>query len=503
MRPRSYWAIAPEREVVVATLSKTRFVRGTQCPNLLWWTTHEQNAPDLQSGPAHLDRLHQGSRVGVVARESFPGGVLIDVPACHEERAVAETRAALASDAPAIFEAAFLQDDVFVTVDVLERDGDRFHLIEVKSATSRKPEHLPDAAIQTHVVERSGVKVGRTELMLLNKDYRRPDRDSLFERHDVTAEVRGMMMGIEGEIERQLGILESPFPGLPVGFQCIGMTDCPFRERCWPPGPHHIRTLYRTGTAKALSYMHQGIHSVTDLPQGLNLSPVARRQRRAVELDEVIVEPGLWTVLDALTEPFGYLDFETVSRAVPVWPGVAPWEAIPVQFSYRQERPDGGHDHVEWLAEGPGDPREGLARALIDACAGAGSILVYSSYENTQIKTLENAVPHLKGPLERLRSRLFDLLPLVRSHVYHPDFRGSFSVKRVLPALVPEMSYADLEVRDGQSASAELARLLFEGNQLSEDERAKLRQDLLAYCARDTWAMVALVGRLWELGLDS
>jgi hypothetical protein len=325
----------------------------------------------------------------------------------------------------------------------------------------------------------------------------------LFERHDVTAETRGLMKGIEGEIEWQLGILERPFPGLPVGVQCIGMTDCPFQERCWPPGPHHIRTLYRTGTAKALSYMHQGIHSVTDLPEGLGLTPVARRQRRAVQRDDVIVEPGLWTVLDALAEPLAYLDFETVARAVPVWPGVAPWEAIPVQFSYRQERVDGGHDHVEWLAEGAGDPRKGLALALIDACANAGSILVYSSYENTQVKTLENALPHLRGPLERIRIKLFDLLPLVRSHVYHPDFRGSFSVKRVLPALVPEMSYADLKVRDGEVASAELARLLFEGDDMPEDERAALRRELLAYCGRDTWAMVALVGRLWELGLDS
>ncbi len=487
----------------MARLSKTRFVHGTQCPNLLWWTTHEEDAPELQTGPALRDRFRQGSHVGALAREAFPGGVLVDVPPCQQERAVAETRDALASDAPAIFEAAFLQDDVFVTVDVLERDGDRFNLIEVKSATSREPEHLPDAAIQTHVVERSGLKVGRTELMLLNKDYRRPDRDPLFERHDVTAETRGLMKGIEGEIEWQLGILERPFPGLPVGVQCIGMTDCPFHERCWPPGPHHIRTLYRTGTAKALSYMHQGIHSVTDLPEGLGLTPVARRQRRAVQRDDVIVEPGLWTVLDALAEPLAYLDFETVARAVPVWPGVAPWEAIPVQFSYRQERMDGGHDHVEWLAEGAGDPRKGLALALIDACADAGSILVYSSYENTQIKTLENALPHLRGPLERIRIKLFDLLPLVRSHVYHPDFRGSFSVKRVLPALVPEMSYADLEVRDGEVASAELARLLFEGDDMPEDERAALRRELLAYCGRDTWAMVALVGRLWELGLDS
>ncbi len=486
----------------MATLSKSRFVRGVQCPNLLWWTTHDRDAPELKPGPAQLDRFRQGTRVGRMARDRFPGGVLVEAPGFLHDKAVSETRKAIDSRAPAVFEAAFLEDDVFVAVDVLERDGDTFNVIEVKSSTQTKPEHLVDAAIQTHVVERSGLKVGRTELMHLNGDHRHPDDGDLFTREDVTPETRGLRMGIEQRVRRQLEIVSGPFPDRPVGAQCVGMTDCPFKSRCWPDEPHHIRTLYGAGTARALEYMQQGIHSVAALPETRHLTPVARRQCRAVRRGAPVVEPGLWMVLDTLDAPVGYLDLETVSRAVPVWRGVAPWQAVPVQFSYHEERDDGTHRHVGWLADGPADPREALARALISTCAKAGSIVVYGSYENTQIRALQEDLPHLAEALERVRKRLFNLLPVVRNHVYHPEFRGSFSIKRVVPALLPELAYDDLAVRDGDTAGAQLARLLFDGEAMAPGRRASLRRELLAYCKRDTWALVVLLAELRELGLE-
>jgi predicted RecB family nuclease len=184
---------------------------------------------------------------------------------------------------------------------------------------------------------------------------------------------------------------------------------------------------------------------------------------------------------------------------VPVWDGTAPWGAAVAQFSYHEEQGDGTHRHTGWLAEGPGDPRRELAERMIAATRGARHIVTYSHYEKSRLHDLVRLVPELAAPLEDMIARLVDLLPVVRNHVYHPEFRGSFSLKYVLTPLVPELSYSDLVIVDGRVASVEIARLLFVAHKIPVAERDRLRQDLLDYCERDTWATVRLMARLREL----
>jgi len=201
--------------------------------------------------------------------------------------------------------------------------------------------------------------------------------------------------------------------------------------------------------------------------------------------------------LAEFTSPLAFLDFETVSLAIPRWNGCRPWQNVPVQFSCHVEERGRGLVHHEWLADGPGDSRPALAEAVVAACAGARRIVAYyASFERECIRQLAEAVPRLAPELERIERRLVDLLPLVRNHVYHPDFGGSFSIKRTLPALVPGLSYADLEIREGETATLELMRLLFADDELQAGERVDLRAALLRYCERDTWAMVRMLEQL-------
>jgi hypothetical protein len=200
-----------------------------------------------------------------------------------------------------------------------------------------------------------------------------------------------------------------------------------------------------------------------------------------------------------MEHPIAFLDFETVARAIPVWDGLGPWGATPVQFSYHEEQDDGTYRHVEWLADGPDDPRDAIAQALIETCKRAGCIVVYTGFESRQIRHLQDILPHLADDLGDIDRRLFDLHKVVKQHVYDPAFAGSFSIKTVLPALVPELSYDDLEIAEGLTASAEIARMMLKPETFAEGEREDLRRDLLAYCERDTWAMVRLVERLREL----
>ena len=171
-----------------------------------------------------------------------------------------------------------------------------------------------------------------------------------------------------------------------------------------------------------------------------------------------------------------------------------------MQFSCHVEDANGALRHHEWIAEGAGDPRPALAEALVRALRGAKTILAYNAgFELGCIADLREAVPELGAALQGVARRVRDLLPIVREHVYHPDFGGGFGLKRVLPPLVPDLSYDDLAIQDGGSATVELERLLLGGAEMKKAERAALREALLAYCRLDTLAMVKIVARLRAL----
>ncbi len=482
-----------------AYLTKSRFVTGWQCEKLLWWTVHEPAALELQPDRVLQDLFDQGRQVGELARLRFPGGTLIDLPHHSHDERMAATRSAIDADTPALFEAGFEAGGVYAVVDVLERSATGWTLIEVKSGTSVKPEHIPDAAFQAWVLRLAGLPVPRVEIMHLNKEHRHPNQGELFVRSDVTALVEAFLPQVPDLVEQLTRALDGPLPDTPIGAHCFEPRECPFLDRCWPADPLHIRHLYLTGPKKTVSYLASGINSIRDLPANAKLPFAAQRQIRAINEGRLIVEPSLTRALAPFESPLGYLDFETVFRAVPVWDGLAPWGQATAQFSYHEEQPDGSHTHVGWLAEGPGDPRRELAEAMLAATARARRIVTYSCFEKTRIKELQTLVPDLAGPLGELLGKLVDLHPVVRDHVYHPDFGGSFSLKYVLTPLVPELTYSDLVIVDGRLASVEIARLLFVAHKIPRDERDRLRQDLLNYCERDTWATVMLMKRLREL----
>jgi hypothetical protein len=480
-------------------LSKSRFTAGWQCEKLLWWTVHEPGALELQPDKVLQDLFDQGRQVGELARTRFPDGILIDHPHDAYADRIASTQAAIEAGAPAIFEACFESGDVFVAVDVLLRGESGWTLIEVKSGSSAKPEHIPDAAIQTWVLRQAGLDITRVEIMHLNKEYRHPNRGDLFARSDVTRDVEAFLPQVPGLVTELLGAVDGPLPEKKIGIQCYEPRECVFFDRCWSDDPDHIRHLYNCGPKTTISYLAAGINFMRDIPPARKLPYTARRQLKALKDGCLVVEPTLAEALEPFQSPLGYLDFETVARAVPVWDGLAPWGAAVAQFSYHEELPGGGHSHVGWLAEGPGDPRREVAEAMVKATAGAKRIVTYSAYEKTRITELISLVPDLAEPLQELVDKLVDLLPVVRNNVYHPDFRGSFSLKYVLTPMVPDLTYDDLVIVDGRLASVEIARLLFVAHRIPVAERDRLRQDLLDYCERDTWATVRLMARLREL----
>jgi len=480
-------------------LSKSRFTAGMQCHKLLWWKVHEPDAVELQPNKVLEDRFNQGAQVGALARDRFPGGVLVDLPYYATDERLKLTRKLIDDGVPTIFEASFIADNTFVAVDALTRQDDGFHMTEVKSSSSQKEEHLADAAVQVHVLNRSGIDVRGVDIMHLNKECHYPDLSNLFERTDVTAAVQPLLGKIGWEIDAQLAMLDGPLPDKPIGKNCFEPHECPFMERCWPKDSDHIIRLFNVGGKKACDHMLTGVNKIGDLPPTQKLQPAQKRQIRAMKENRLIVEPGLAQALEPFNVKLGFLDFETIQRAVPVWPDMVPWEQAAAQFSYHERQADGTYTHAEFLAEGSHDARPELARAMVTATAGAERVAMYTSFEKTRIRGLQKAVPELRSELEELESKLIDLHPIIKDYVYHPGFLGSFSLKFVLTPLVPELTYDDLVIVDGMVASVEIARLLFVAQKIAPEERDRVRKDLLNYCERDTWAMVKLLEKLGEL----
>lgn len=232
---------------------------------------------------------------------------------------------------------------------------------------------------------------------------------------------------------------------------------------------------------------------MSDVPDDLKLNEKQQRAKESALSGKICVEAGLKNALNTIAWPCYYLDFETVVTVLPLYPGHACHQQVPTQFSiHRRDHINSEVRHSEYLADAPKDCQRELAEALIGALGQQGSIIVYTGFEKTRIEALQRLLPDLNRPLQAILERLVDLHPIIVDYVYHPDFRGSFSIKKVLPALVPDpdLSYQNLAIHDGDTAITRFARMA--RGEIAGDAMAKTRLELLEYCKLDTFAMVRL-----------
>lgn len=482
-------------------LSKSRFTAGLQCHRQLWWKVHEPRAAELRPDAALQALFDMGNRVGARARQEFPDAVLIDFDYRRALASVQPTRRAIDAGASVILEASFFEDDIFVAVDALSKEGDGWVVTEVKATTRVKPQHIPDAAVQAHVVEKAGLPVARVELMHLNREHRHPNHGPLFIRADISAEVAALRSDIAGEASAQMQMLEGELPYVAPGAHCTSPHECPFLDRCVAPAPDHLIDELNGIRANKLDELREaGIETVDQIPSDFPLEPLWARHRAAVLRKQLIVEPGLREALAGFRYPIAMLDFETAGPALPVWNGCSPFGAVPVQFSVHTVHEDGEVSQSAYLADGPGDPRPGVAEALVQALDGAETVLAWhASVEKRCLSQLAKACPEHARALLEARDKTDDLLVVFKNHLYHPDFRGSFSIKNVVPALLPDMGYDDLDVSDGRLASSLLEGLLCRPEESSGGEGETLRTQLGAYCEHDTAVMV----ELWNVLLEA
>jgi hypothetical protein len=483
----------------IPLLSKSRFMAGLQCHKRLYLQLfHRDLADPLDGGRQAI--LDTGTQVGELARDSYTGGVLITEGHLHHRAAVSSTEKALADPSiQAIYEAAFVYDNIRIRADILARSGnDVFDLIEVKSGTSVKKEHIPDVAVQLYVLHGCGIPVGRVYLCHLNRyyvyqggDY---DLSQLFAIDDVTEKALERQPDIPLILEEmRLPLWGLEPPDIRPMRQCSKPYQCEFYGHCHTGGTEHpVIQLPNASEKLVLELGESGVEDIRDIPDGYpGLNPTQQLVRDCVVGNHVHIAPDLPEALGRLEYPVHFLDFETFGPALPLYTGTRPYQTLPFQWSNHTLTGNGELRHQEFLHDGFGDPREPFARSLLEALGSSGPIVVYTGYEAMCLRELAGALPDLADAIIALaENRLVDLHRLIRTNCYHPEFHGSFSIKTVLPALVPELDYSDLEVSDGMQASAAYAEMI--QPETPADRRSQLRESLLAYCERDTEAEVRL-----------
>jgi CRISPR/Cas system-associated exonuclease Cas4 (RecB family) len=475
---------------------------GLQCYKALYLSSYHSNlaSPIDTSQQALFD---MGTRVGELARDLYPCGVLVKESHFQHERAVISTQKLLQDPSvPAVYEAAFIYDDIRIRADILVRTDDNlFDLIEVKSSNSTKDEHMADVAVQLYVLKGCGVDIRRACLCHLNRKYVYPggsyDVDQLFQIDDITYQAVDILPEIKDQLNDMRSMLaKSNPPDIKTGRQCSKPYDCSFYDYCSGEEPEHYILQLPGVRQKLLKALAQAeIEDIRDIPvdfPGLNDSQ--QRVRECVINNSMHLDPQISEELEQLDYPIHFLDFETFNPALPLYIGTSPYKIIPFQWSNHIREENGNIRHEEFLHDGFDDPREPFARSLLQSLGDEGSIVVYSSFEASRIKGLMQTVPHLSDELNELLARIVDLLKLVRAHCYHPEFHGSFSIKSVLSALVPDLGYGDLEINDGRLASIAYAEIV--SPETKQDRRNHLRSCLLDYCKRDTEAEVQLCQKL-------
>ncbi len=442
-------------------LSKSTFMHGCQCPKRLFLHKFKSKEADPYDEQA-MQVFQRGTDTGVLAQQYFPGGVDAQSTDPYPGfESAKRTAAHIQSGEEVIYEATFIHDDTLVAVDILVKTSEGYDVYEVKSTNGAKSQHVQDGAVQYYVLKGAGLDVRKFYILHFDPRYvlrGELDIQGLFKATDITEGVLENQKWVADNLTEFHGLLAwGQEPDIAMGKQCDKPYPCNFKGYCSrlnPPEPEE--------------------EVVLDTTIDLNQDKLNSFQSK-------------------LSYPLYFFDFETVMFGVPVYQESSPYQQIPFQYSLHVlEHPEAEMRHYEFLAEPGIEPRENLIHALKSHIGATGSILVwYQSFEEGRLRELARDFPQHADFLEQIIQRLDDLIiPFKQGWVSSEAFGGSSSIKNVLPVMVPELSYQELTIQEGGTASFVFSQLAFMPKALQEQTRA----DLLAYCRLDTLAMV----KIWE-----
>ncbi len=466
---------------------KNIFLDTAFCNTLGWRLRNGKIRADFS--PGQLFRMEQGKEIGSLARSLYPEGIFVNE--LSSNAAANRTRDLLKDPKTTVlFEATFIAGNYIARADILVRDAKSWELIEVKSNVVAREEFIDDMAYTTLVAQAAGFHPSTISLLLIDKNYRLGmPTEQLFVKADMTEQVLAKVeefKTIVDFIDSVSSTQDEPEPQLTFNCkQCGEFGKCRGKEI-----EAHIFQIPRIQQKAVEELITLGITSIHDIPDSFSLTDNQKRVVDCVKCGKMQIDPDLLKKLATISWPTFYLDFETMMTAIPLWPDIAPYEQIPVQYSLHICESSGKIiRHMDYLADPHHDCRRELAKRLIEDLKGEGSIITYSSFEKTTISKLSRTFPDLSDELQCLINRIGDLEQCIKC-INHPEFCGRTSIKVVLPVLVPDLSYEGLEIADGDTALVTFA-MMAQGK-MDADKMEEKRAALLEYCKRDTLAMVRL-----------
>lgn len=487
-------------------LSKSKLLAFRQCPRRLWLQTHRPELAEVDKATSAV--MASGTNVGEVFRSLYAEGVLIDTDTLGE--ALSMTRDVL-RDSPTqpIFEATFEAGDVLVRLDMLAPTDGGYRLVEVKSSTSVKHYHWDDAAIQTWVAGQAGIPIADTAIAHIDNRFIYPGDEQyqgLFAEQSINDEVAERLPQVIHWVRDAQAMLADAEPCIEVGAHCHDPFSCPFINYCSPAvdGPEFPVDILPRNYRLVNVLKAKGYADLREVPDELLEKELHQKVLRVTKTGRAELSEDGRAIVRALLYPRFYLDFETIAFAVPRWKGTWPYQQVPFQFSCHMELGLGTVAPVFFLSTDGEDPRRAFAEALIKAVGVSpypgmnvanietAPVLVYNAaFERSRIKELVTCFSDLADELLAINERMIDLLPITREHYYHPEMRGSWSLKAVLPTIGAGLGYEGMAVANGGMAQDAYLELI--SPETSECRREELRQGLLDYCALDTYALVQLV----------
>jgi hypothetical protein len=504
-------------------VSKTDYLLYRDCPKNTWLKLHK---PDIyyqgELSAFELSIIETGNEVEAEARKLFPTAVLIEGRTEADQQRTKELIAAASAAGTAtgttIFQPVFAIDGFLAAIDVLKYEPAQsaWSIYEIKASNAIKEKlHLYDLAFQVSLLKRSGLKVATANLLHLNPDYVREselDITKLFVADDVTETVNNMLPEVEAEMkEAQEYLFAEKEPSGPCTCIYKGRSaHCTTFSYSNPQVPEYsVHDIARIGVSKAklTELIDSSIYTLDQIPETMDLSEIQANQVATyVSKRPIIRKDKIASELNSLVYPLYFLDYETFPCAIPRFDGYSPYQQIPFQYSLHvAESADAEPQHFEFLHEGSDDPGPAIAASLMKHIGKIGTVIVWNKkFEQGRNEEIARRLPHTRAFFEDVNARVYDLMDIfTKQYHVHQDFYGSTSIKYVLPVLVPELSYKDLEIREGGTASQKWNEMTtgrtVEGAQLSASEKRAIATNLKAYCKLDTYAMYAI----WKHLVDS
>jgi len=484
-------------------LSKSNFVQGAQCPKAVWlYKNRKDLKPPISEQTQGL--FDQGNRVGELARKLYPGGELVDFKGYEVKEAHARTIELVKKGVSTIYEATAYDDErgLSAKADILTKTQDNtWHLLEVKSSTKVKEEHILDVAFQFFVFSKRNYKISAVSIVFLDNQYSKDGEieiSELLKLEDVTERVLELQAEIQNtidELKETLSLAKEPL--VLIGAHCQKPYECDYKAHCWKEVPDYsVLDLFQKKVAWKLA-QENGSFEIEKLS-------TEQIGAKGIDVDcyksgETYVDKeALEGFISELIYPLYFFDYETVSTAIPLFEKSKPFQQVPFQYSLHIQREPGGElEHREFLYTEKGDPRPELIKSLISDLGEEGSVVVYwRSFEETRNKELAEYAPERSEEILAINERIVDLIvPFKKKMIYSPKQKSSNSIKKVLPAYT-DLSYEDEEIEVGDIAALRYKN--FQLGQLTSEESEQLFKALRSYCKLDTFSMVKILASLEE-----